>query len=264
MRHSYYPTLAAVAVLACALGSPAASAQSLGLWGGWSEGGHTWQDAAPPRQPANRDAYGDPATSGNLFGFGGGTGAFPALMEGGPRPAILAKPPQIVFLPNAETPGTVLIDNEARRLYFIIDTEQAYEYPISVGRDGFTWTGTEQISRIAEWPDWYPPQEMRVRDPRLPEKMYGGIRNPLGAKALFLGNSLYRIHGTNDPKTIGYAASSGCFRMMNEHVVHLASMVQVGTTVKVMERLPVRDDVASLPWQPKPAALGMPKRRPGE
>ena len=100
--------------------------------------------------------------------------------------------------------------------------------------------------RFKDWPDWYPPKEMRARDPRLPEKMLGGIRNPLGAVAIFLGNSLYRIHGTNDPKTIGQAASSGCFRMLNGHAKHLASMVQVGTVVKVLPRLDVVPPSADL------------------
>ena len=98
--------------------------------------------------------------------------------------------------------------------------------------------GTETISRKAEWPDWYPPEEMRERDGRLPEKMTGGIKNPLGAMALYLGKSLYRIHGTNDAKSIGRAASSGCFRMLNAHIVDLASRVQVGTPVTVVHRLP--------------------------
>src|SRR5262249_3031286 len=111
-------------------------------------------------------------------------------------------------------------------------------YPISVGREGFNWAGAEKISRIADWPDWHPPEEMRGRDPRLPEKMSGGIRNPLGAKALYLGNSLYRIHGTNDSRSIGPAASPGCFRMLNGHVVDLASRVEIGTIVTVVRRLP--------------------------
>ena len=96
---------------------------------------------------------------------------------------------------------------------------------------------TETVSRVAEWPDWHPPQEMRNRDPRLPVKMTGGIKNPLGAVSIYLGKSLYRIHGTNDPKTIGYAASSGCFRMLNTHAVHLASLVHIGTIVKVVDHL---------------------------
>ena len=101
-----------------------------------------------------------------------------------------------------------------------------------------TWSGSEAISRVADWPDWHPPEEMRERDPSLPEKMSGGIRNPLGAKALYLGKTLYRIHGTNDARSIGSAASSGCVRMLNGHVVDLASRVQVGTTVTVVRRLP--------------------------
>ena len=113
-------------------------------------------------------------------------------------------------------------------LYFILSPTEAYQYPISVGREGFSWTGTEVISRKQEWPDWNPPKEMIARDPRLPDKMTGGMKNPLGALALYLGNTLYRIHGTNDPKSIGRAASSGCFRMMNEHVLHLASLASVG------------------------------------
>ena len=116
--------------------------------------------------------------------------------------------------------------------------DEALVYPISVGREGFTWTGTETISRIASWPDWHPPAEMRERDPRLPEKMTGGVRNPLGAKALYLGSTLYRIHGTDNERTIGRASSSGCFRMTNGHVVDLASRVSTGTTVIVLDKLP--------------------------
>jgi lipoprotein-anchoring transpeptidase ErfK/SrfK len=123
-------------------------------------------------------------------------------------------------------------------LFLVTSATEALRYPISVGREGFSWTGTEKISRKAEWPDWHPPEEMRDRDPRLPEKMTGGIKNPLGAMALYLGNSLYRIHGTNDPHSIGRAASSGCFRMLNGQVIDLASRVEVGTPVTVVNRLP--------------------------
>jgi lipoprotein-anchoring transpeptidase ErfK/SrfK len=174
--------------------------------------------------------------------------AFPPLMDGGPRPTIEPLEPKRVALGNAEPQGTILIDTENRKLYFTLGAHEAYEYPISVGRDGFTWTGTEKVSRIAAWPDWYPPEEMRERDPRLPIKMLGGLRNPLGATALFLGNSLYRIHGTNDAKSIGFAASSGCFRMLNEHVVHLASLASVGTTVKVRPSVSAPQTVEELPW----------------
>lgn len=179
--------------------------------------------------------------------------SFPPLMDGGPRPAIAPVAPRRIAYQNHEAANTIVVDSDAHRLYLTLGPNEAYEYPISTGREGFTWNGTEKISRVADWPDWYPPVEMRQRDPKLPEKMLGGIKNPLGAKALFLGNTLYRIHGTNDPKSIGYAASSGCIRMLNEHVVHLASMVGVGTTVRVMASnagsVPAASLPEVLPWQ---------------
>jgi lipoprotein-anchoring transpeptidase ErfK/SrfK len=188
------------------------------------------------------------STPGNYSGEPEGE-AFPPLMEGGPRPIIKPVAPARVYFVNTERPGTILIDTARRKLYYTLAATEAYEYPISVGRDGFTWTGTETINRIAEWPDWYPPKEMLQRDSRLPVKMSGGLRNPLGAVALFLGNSLYRIHGTNDAKTIGLAASSGCFRMLNEHALHLASLATVGTAVKVLPHLSAPEATAeALPW----------------
>jgi lipoprotein-anchoring transpeptidase ErfK/SrfK len=135
-------------------------------------------------------------------------------------------------------PGEIVIDTRARKLYFAIDDKAAYAYPISVGRDGFKWSGTETISRVATWPDWHPPHEMRKRDPSLPVRMTGGVRNPLGAVALYLGDTLYRIHGTNDRKSIGRASSSGCFRMLNEHAAHLAQLAGAGTVVRVLPHLP--------------------------
>lgn len=159
---------------------------------------------------------------------------FPELMEGGAQPDIAPQAPQVISLAKVEPAGQIIIDSAGRRLLFTLPGSKAYEYPVSVGREGFNWTGTERISRIAAWPDWHPPEEMRKREPYLPKKMTGGIRNPLGAKALYLGNTLYRIHGTNDPRTIGQAASSGCFRMMNHHVIHLASVASIGTQVRVV------------------------------
>ena len=161
-----------------------------------------------------------------------------ALMDGGPRPAISPLPPAPITFVSKYAPGTIVIDTAGRRLYLVQSNTAALVYPISVGRQGFTWTGTEKISRVAAWPDWHPPAEMRERDPRLPEKMTGGVRNPLGAKALYLGNSLYRIHGTDNARTIGQATSSGCFRMTNGHVTDLANRVGVGTQVVVVSRLP--------------------------
>ncbi len=165
-----------------------------------------------------------------------------AVVDGGARPSIAPIAPELVPFPSQYAPGSIIIETHGKQLFLVKSDSEAYRYPISVGRVGFTWNGTEKISRIGEWPDWHPPKEMRERDPSLPEKMTGGLRNPLGAKAIYLGNTLYRIHGTNDAKTIGQAASSGCFRMLNGHVIDLAGRVQVGWAVTVVERLPA--DVA--------------------
>lgn len=162
------------------------------------------------------------------------------VASGGARPDVSAKAPPSVPFPSSFKPGSIVIDQSKKKLYYVLSDDEALRYDISVGREGFSWTGTEKVSRIADWPDWHPPAEMRERDPRLPKKMTGGLKNPLGAKAIYLGNTLYRIHGTNDPKSIGRAASSGCFRMMNEHVVHLASLVQVGAEVHVLAKLPMK------------------------
>jgi hypothetical protein len=162
----------------------------------------------------------------------------PSLQSGGDRPMIAAIQPRTISFPSSFPVGGIVIDSKGRQLLLVTSATEALHYPISVGREGFAWAGTETISRKAEWPDWHPPEEMRYRDWRLPEKMTGGIKNPLGAMALYLGNSLYRIHGTNDPNSIGRAASSGCFRMLNGHIVDLASRVDVGTSVTVVHRLP--------------------------
>jgi lipoprotein-anchoring transpeptidase ErfK/SrfK len=158
--------------------------------------------------------------------------------SGGPRPEIAPLVPAPIAFPSKYPVGSVVIDHKGRQLFFIGSPAEALRYPISVGREGFSWTGTEQISKIVNWPDWRPPNDMRARDPSLPAHMSGGIRNPLGAKALYLGNTLYRIHGTNDPRSIGRAASSGCFRMLNGHVMDLARRVSIGTIVTVVSRLP--------------------------
>ncbi|MFV0297284.1 MAG: L,D-transpeptidase, partial [Hyphomicrobiaceae bacterium] len=150
------------------------------------------------------------------------------------RPNISPEKPPVVYLSRKEQPGSIIIDTHGRKLYYVLSGQRAYAYPISVGRQGFTWTGTERISRIAAWPSWTPPPEMRQRQPGLPITVSGGIENPLGAKALYLGNSVYRIHGTNSPRSIGRASSSGCFRMMNKHVMHLATLAHVGTRVRVV------------------------------
>jgi lipoprotein-anchoring transpeptidase ErfK/SrfK len=166
------------------------------------------------------------------------------LRDGGPRPEIAPVPPATVAFEHDFPVNSIVIDSSARALYYVLPDKRAYRYPISVGRDGFNWTGTETISRKQAWPDWYPPAEMRERDPSLPEKMTGGVKNPLGAMALYLGNTLYRIHGTNDVKSIGQAQSSGCFRMLNAAVVHLASIAELGTIVAVVDALPARQQLS--------------------
>ena len=142
---------------------------------------------------------------------------------------------QLVLYRSLQPPGTIIIDTQERHLYLIQDQTHALRYGIGVGRDGFTWQGLLQISRKAEWPDWHPPPEMIERQPYLPRFMAGGPGNPLGARAMYLGNTVYRIHGTNAPETIGQAVSSGCFRLVNDDVIDLYSRVQVGTHVIVRQ-----------------------------
>jgi len=140
----------------------------------------------------------------------------------------------LVTFPDAYRPGTIVISTSGRRLYLVTAPGQALSYGIGVGRIGFTWTGTHTVSMKREWPDWTPPSQMLRRRPDLPRHMVGGIDNPLGARAIYLGSSLYRIHGSNEPETIGQAVSSGCFRMTNEDVVDLYDRVRIGTKVVVL------------------------------
>ena len=130
-------------------------------------------------------------------------------------------------------PGTIYINTAERRLYLVLSNGQAIRYGIGVGRDGFRWSGTHRITAKKEWPSWTPPAQMLRRRPDLPRHMAGGIDNPLGARAMYLGSTLYRIHGSNEPETIGQAVSSGCFRMTNEDVTDLYSRVSIGTPVVV-------------------------------
>jgi lipoprotein-anchoring transpeptidase ErfK/SrfK len=141
---------------------------------------------------------------------------------------------QIVDYRTNELPGTIVIDTPNTYLYLVLGNGKAMRYGIGVGREGFTWSGVQNITKKAEWPDWTPPPEMIERQPYLPRFMAGGPGNPLGARAMYLGGSVYRIHGTNDPSTIGKRVSSGCIRLTNEDVSDLFSRVNVGTKVVVM------------------------------
>ncbi|MGI9511514.1 MAG: L,D-transpeptidase [Anderseniella sp.] len=141
--------------------------------------------------------------------------------------------PAEVSYKSSEKPGTIIINTRKRYLYVVQEGGKAKRFGIGVGRRGFRWRGEEKISRKAEWPAWHPPAEMREREPDLPERMEGGEDNPLGARALYLGNTLYRIHGTHQPWTIGESVSSGCIRLRNEDVISLYDMIDVGTKVIV-------------------------------
>jgi lipoprotein-anchoring transpeptidase ErfK/SrfK len=152
---------------------------------------------------------------------------------------------QVVDYPSRESAGTVIVDTPHTYLYYVLGNGKALRYGIGVGRDGFTWSGTETVSRKAEWPDWTPPPEMIARQPYLPRFMAGGPSNPLGARAMYLGNTIYRIHGTNAPETIGQNVSSGCIRLVNEDVMDLYSRVNVGTKVIVLPMTERRADLGA-------------------
>jgi len=141
---------------------------------------------------------------------------------------------QVVGYPTTAAAGTIIIDTAHTYLYFVLGDGRAIRYGIGVGRDGFTWSGSQSVTRMAEWPDWTPPTEMIVRQPYLPRWMAGGRGNPLGARAIYLGSTEYRIHGTNAPQTIGTRVSSGCIRLINADVMDLYSRVTLGTTVIVL------------------------------
>ena len=142
-------------------------------------------------------------------------------------------PRTTVMFSSDYAPGTIVVDTAERRLYLVQPNGQALRYGIGVGRDGFRWGGIHRITAKKEWPSWTPPRQMLARRPDLPRHMEGGIENPLGARAMYLGSTLYRIHGSNEPETIGQAVSSGCFRMTNDDVTDLYNRVSVGTTVVV-------------------------------
>ena len=140
---------------------------------------------------------------------------------------------KVVFYRTHEQPGTIVVDTSERMLYLVMRDNLAMRYGIGVGRDGFRWKGQLKVTRKSEWPDWIPPAEMIDRQPYLPRFMAGGPGNPMGARALYLGGTVYRIHGTNQPHTIGEAVSSGCFRLVNHDVIDLYERVPVGTRVVV-------------------------------
>jgi lipoprotein-anchoring transpeptidase ErfK/SrfK len=142
---------------------------------------------------------------------------------------------QIVFFRTTEAPGTIVVHTQERFLYVVQASNRAIRYGIGVGREGFQWTGLKRIDRKAEWPDWTPPPEMIARQPYLPRFMAGGPGNPMGARALYISGTVYRIHGTNQPETIGSAVSSGCFRLTNPELIDLYERIPIGTKVVVRQ-----------------------------
>ncbi|GGC83914.1 L,D-transpeptidase [Chelatococcus reniformis] len=206
-----------------------------------------------PSRPAPRRTYGPndlralsggpretaPPLDGQYIGggyYGGGMASLPddSMIESTEQEIAPQFRRQTVAYPGRHGAGTVVIDTRRKYLYLVQGDGTAVRYGIGVGREGFQWRGVQTVSAKREWPDWRPPAEMRKRRPDLPVHMEGGPENPLGARALYLGSSLYRIHGTNEPNTIGHNVSSGCIRLTNEDVVDLYSRVGVGTRVVVL------------------------------
>ena len=162
----------------------------------------------------------------------------------------------VVNYATSEAPGTIVIDTPSTYLYFVLGGGKAVRYGIGVGRDGFRWSGIKSVERKAEWPDWTPPAEMLARQPYLPRFMAGGPGNPLGARAMYLSGSMYRIHGTNAPSTIGGRVSSGCIRMLNEDVIDLYQRVTLGSKVVVLPDHPAPRIVPASLTKPRSAAAG--------
>ena len=175
---------------------------------------------------------------------------------------------QVVGYSGREAPGTIIIDTPHTYLYYVLGGGKAMRYGIGVGREGFTWSGVRSIERKAEWPDWYPPAQMLARQPYLPRMTAGGPGNPLGARAMYIAGTQYRIHGTNAPSTIGRQVSSGCIRLTNENVIDLYNRVQVGAKVVVLPQTSVAarahqvamQSYASQPASPAQAAWGRIRR----
>jgi lipoprotein-anchoring transpeptidase ErfK/SrfK len=208
-------------------------------------------------QPGPVDpGQGDPGVAGSP-GRAGNFAALPPEVrpERGPAKELPAQFRRaLVDYYTKEPVGTIIVDTPNTYLYFLLGSGKALRYGIGVGREGFTWSGSEKVSRMAEWPDWNPPEEMIVRQPYLPRFMAGGDGNPLGARALYLGDTLFRIHGTNQPSTIGTFGSSGCIRLTNEDITDLYKRVKVGTRVVVLSARSEGTAAARPTGSPKAAA----------
>ena len=230
-----------VALLASALGMSEAIAQPMSISSRFHLDVASAPSAAIPAQYRQQGDLGGGFIE-FLFSGGGARSAPRSRVYANVNPADNASRPamdprylkQVVDYDGTEKPGTIIIDTPRRFLFLVEENGKATRYGIGVGRPGFTWAGVKHISQKREWPDWRPPDEMLRRRPDLPSFMAGGPNNPLGARAMYLGSSLYRIHGSNEPWTIGQAVSSGCIRMRNEDVIELYQRVTVGTKVVVI------------------------------
>ena len=176
-----------------------------------------------------------PTSAARVFNFDQGIWEDASAVQARTKTRGSSIPKQVVSYEGKYKPGTIVVETSERRLYLVLGDGKAMKYGIGVGRDGFRWSGQHRITRMAEWPGWTPPAAMRKRVPDLPAYMPGGPNNPLGARALYIGSTLYRIHGTSEPWTIGQAVSSGCIRLTNEDVTDLYSRVKVGATVVVRQ-----------------------------
>jgi lipoprotein-anchoring transpeptidase ErfK/SrfK len=221
------------------------------------------QEAMRPPLPLSPGQVGPAPDDPRVTGSTGGSdprnmAAFPPDVrpETGPKKELA---PQfrrtLVDYRTNEPAGTIIVDTPNTYLYLVLGNGKALRYGVGVGREGFTWSGAQQVTKMAEWPDWNPPEEMIVRQPYLPRFMAGGETNPLGARALYLGKTIYRIHGTNQPSTIGTFVSSGCIRLTNEDVMDLYSRIRVGTRVVVLPGRPPAT-AAATSLAPLPAAPG--------
>ena len=219
-------TLASVfagAVGMCVLAAGAAQASPYDPFG--SDGDDYYAESSSQGGWPVYDPYGSQRGSAPQGSAGYGSAEAQAQVERIPR--------EIVAYDGRYAPGTIVVSTAERRLYLVLGNGQALRYGVGVGRPGFTWSGVNKITAKREWPSWTPPAAMLARRPDLPRYMAGGIENPLGARAMYIGRSEYRIHGSNEPDTIGQAVSSGCIRMTNEDVTDLYSRVKVGATVIV-------------------------------
>ena len=246
MRHPHLPRALGAALVLTAISAPAL-AQPMAMQDNYSYPNSVFREVMPSERAYQRQMPRYETT-------------VPSEVEASVElPAHLRR--QVVSYPSREAPGTIIIDTPNTYLYYVLGGGRAIRYGIGVGREGFTWSGTQTVARKTEWPDWHPPADMLARQPYLPRFMAGGPGNPLGARAMYLGNSIYRIHGTNAPSTIGQRMSSGCIRLTNEDAIDLYNRVGVGAKVVVLNdprRRAPNDDVASEPVT-RPVAQSAPQ-----